>query len=161
MSVTRFENKTKVADITPNIDDILNAIYPIGVIVCGAKPTVGTWEKVVGRFLLGSSSSHKAGSTGGEESHTLTVNEMPKHMHRSSAPNNNTSTTTAGTAGAILNINNAGPKWVGTGTSVNDDFMADAKANVDNKNSGLWAGGGQAHNNMPPYLSVDMWRRTA
>lgn len=32
MSVTRYENKTKVADITPNIDDILNAIYQL---TCG------------------------------------------------------------------------------------------------------------------------------
>ena len=28
MSVTRYENKTKVASISPNVDDILNAIYP-------------------------------------------------------------------------------------------------------------------------------------
>ena len=80
---------------------------------------------------------------------------MPKHMHRSSAPNNNTSTTTVSTAGVILNINNVGPTWVRTGTTVNDDLMADTKANVDNKNSGLWAGGGRAHNNMPPYIVVN------
>lgn len=144
MGVTRFENKTKVADITPNIDNILNAIYPIGVIVCGAKPTVGTWEKVEGRFLLGSSSSHGVGSTGGEETHTLTVNEMPRHSH---------------------NLNHPYAVW--GKTSTNNGFA---------KSSGNWTGSdvaggdykhtantgnGQAHNNMPPYLSVDMWRRTA
>ena len=135
MSVTRFENKTKVADITPNIDEILNAIYPIGVIVCGAKPTVGTWEKVVGRFLLGSSSSHKAGSTGGEEKHKLTVNEMPSHSHTISEGNSS-----PGSQWSLGSVQNGG-RNTSMGT---------------NK-----TGGGQAHNNMPPYLSVDMWRRTA
>lgn len=145
MSVTRFENKTKVADITPNIDDILNAIYPIGVIVCGAKPTVGTWEKVVGRFLLGSSSSHKAGSTGGEETHKLTVNEIPSHTHNF----------VAGYAvWGPRNTNNAfatgsGNNWAGS------DALGGNYARTVN------TGGNQAHNNMPPYLSVDMWRRTA
>lgn len=144
MSVTRFENKTKVADITPNIDEILNAIYPIGVIVCGAKPTVGTWEKVEGRFLLGSSSSHKAGSTGGEETHKLTVNEMPSHTHGQNPPimaygkssNNSMATFTVYT--------NDG--WKGS------DLLGNPILNT---------GGNRAHNNMPPYLSVDMWRRTA
>ena len=162
-TVITNSNITDKKPASPNVysESILDLIYPVGAIAIGAKPSIGTWQRIQGRFLWASNTAHPAGATGGEETHTLTVNEMPKHMHRSSAPNNNTSTTTAGTAGAILNINNAGPRWAGTGTSVNDDLMADAKANVDNKNSGLWAGGGRAHNNMPPYLSVDMWRRTA
>ena len=144
MSVTRFENKTKVADITPNIDDILNAIYPIGVIVCGAKPTVGTWEKVEGRFLLGSSSSHKAGSTGGEEKHKLTEAEMPSHSHNFSS-----GYAVWGPTSTNLGFAQTGGNWTGSDTA-----------------GGVYArtvstGSGQAHNNMPPYLSVDMWRRTA
>lgn len=154
MSIIRFENKTKVADITPNIDDILNAIYPIGVIVCGAKPTVGTWEKVEGKFLLGSSSSHPAGNTGGEESHTLTIDEMPRHNHRVQAPNYNTANTTVTQAGIVLNQGN---NWVQPGANnLNGDVFADVAANA-----ATFTGGGQAHNNMPPYLSVDMWRRIA
>lgn len=146
MSVTRFENKTKVADITPNIDDILNAIYPIGVIVCGAKPTVGTWEKVAGRFLLGSSSSHKAGSTGGEEKHKLTEAEMPIHNHNIMIGWNNGG---SGQDTIGYSSNNQGARGYQYNTG-----GASVKAIQDK-------GGGQAHNNMPPYLSVDMWRRTA
>ena len=146
MSVTRFENKTKVADITPNIDEILNAIYPIGVIVCGAKPTVGTWEKVEGRFLLGSSSSHAAGSTGGEETHKLTEAEMPIHNHN-----------------IMLGWNNGGSGPDTIGYASNNQGARAYQYNTGG--SGVKAlqdkGGGQAHNNMPPYLSVDMWRRTA
>lgn len=159
-----MNGKTKVAELTTqNVDSatILDMVYPVGSIAFGVKPNIGTWQKIQGRFLLGSSSSYRVGATGGEATHKLTVNEMPKHMHRSSAPNNNTSTSTAGTAGAILNINNAGPKWVSAGTTVNDDLMADAKMNVSNKNSGLWTGGDRAHNNMPPYEVVDIWKRIA
>ena len=131
--ITRFDGTTKVADVSTTVDDILNAIYPIGVIVCGAKPTVGTWEKVEGKFLLGSSSSHKAGSTGGEEKHKLTINEMPAHKHN----------------GHFINLNaNGAFDYAGGGK-----YAADAPTSS--------TGGGQAHNNMPPYLSVDMWRRTA
>ena len=141
--ITRFEGTTKVADVTPaslTIDDI----YPIGIIVCGAKPTVGTWEKVEGRFLLGSSSLHKAGSTGGEETHKLTVNEMPSHRHD-------------------------GDSWVlndaGSGYQQRDNTAQGGTFNSPWRNDNNWrtssTGGGQAHNNMPPYLSVDMWRRTA
>ena len=131
--ITRYDGTQKIADVSPTVDDILNAIYPIGVIVCGAKPTVGTWEKVVGRFLLGSSSSHKAGSKGGEEKHTLTISEMPAHHHN----------------GHFINLNANGVF----------DYARGGKYTADS--STTTTGGGQAHNNMPPYLSVDMWRRTA
>ena len=146
MSVIRFENKTKVADITPNIDDILNAIYPIGVIVCGAKPTVGIWEKVEGKFLLGSSSSHPAGNTGGEESHTLTIDEMPVHNHNIMIGWDNGGYG-ADTIGYDSHNQGARQYQYFTGGSSEPAIQ-------DN-------GGGQAHNNMPPYLSVDMWRRIA
>ena len=142
--ITRFDGTTKVADVSTTVDDILNAIYPIGVIVCGAKPTVGTWEKVEGKFLLGSSSSHKAGSTGGEETHKLTTNEMPSHNH-----NFNYGYAVWGPRATNLGFAQTGGNWTGSDTS-GGNYAHTANA-----------GGGQAHNNMPPYLSVDMWRRTA
>ena len=40
-----------------------------------------TWVKIEGKFLLGTSDSHAINSTGGEETHTLTVNEIPSHNH--------------------------------------------------------------------------------
>lgn len=156
MGVTRFENKTKVADITPNtdeilnkvaditpnIDEILNAIYPIGVIVCGAKPSIGTWERIQGRFLWASNTAHPAGSTGGEETHKLTVNEMPSHSHglKSNSTDGNKDWVLKDHR-AEINISNMNFQWEGKAVSN--------------------TGGGQPHNNMPPYLSVDMWRRTA
>ena len=143
--ITRFEGTTKVADVTPaplTIDDI----YPIGIIVCGAKPTVGTWEKVEGRFLLGSSSTYEVDSTGGEAAHKLTTSEIPSHTHTTQLGNgyyvtiDDTSSSKYGIQGGSFVQMSWGP------------------------NSGEYTGktgGGQAHNNMPPYLVVDMWRRTA
>lgn len=146
MSITRFNNKTKVADIMPNIDDILNAVYPIGVIVCGAKPTVGTWEKVEGRFLLGSSSSHEADSTGGEETHKLTTNEMPSHTHTTQLGN-----------GYYVTIDDTSSSKYGI---ANGSFVNMSWGSSSGRTTGS-TGGNLAHNNMPPYLAVDMWRRIA
>lgn len=128
------------------IQAVFDAIYPIGIIVSGAKPSLGTWEKVEGRFLLGSSSSHAAGSTGGEEMHELTTNEMPLHNH----------TTQLG-AGSYVTIDD--------GASTTYKIAYGDYVNVSwGPNSGKYTGNtgsGAAHNNMPPYLTVDMWKRTA
>lgn len=143
--ITRFDGTTKVADVTPaplTIDDI----YPIGIIVCGAKPTVGTWEKVEGRFLLGSSSSYEVGSTGGEEAVSLSVNQMPRHNHETQLGN-----------GYFVTIDDSSPNKYGIagGSFVNMSWGPNS-----GKTTGS-TGGSLPHTNMPPYLSVDMWRRIA
>ena len=141
--ITRFEGTTKVADVTTQLTttDVLDLIYPIGSIAIGAKPSIGTWEKIQGRFLWASSTAHPAGSTGGEETHKLTVNEMPSHTHTT---NRDINAWDGSKVGYDFNYG------VGTGAPVG------AGSNILNN-----TGGSQAHNNMPPYLSVDMWRRTA
>ena len=117
--------------------------YPVGSIylsVTEVDPAAlfgGTWERIGGRFLLGADSTYAAGSTGGEAAHTLTVDEMPKHNHE------------------IDNLNASGNAT---------PFMAvqaqDKKGYGGNVQT-MYAGGGKAHNNMPPYLAVYMWKRTA
>lgn len=136
--ITRFEGTTKVADVTPTqltTTDVLDLIYPVGSVAIGAKPSLGTWERIQGRFLWASNTAHPAGSTGGEEKHTLTVNEIPSHSHTISEGNGS-----------------PGSQW-SLGTVQNSGRNTTMKTNN--------TGGGRAHNNMPPYLSVDMWRRTA
>lgn len=96
----------------------------------------GTWKEISGVFMLSRSSSHAVGSTGGEENHTLTTNEMPRHKHSISwgygaGPSNNKKI-------RVDSISPASP-WVGTD----------------------YSGGGQAHNNMPPYLVCYRWQRIA
>ena len=65
-------------------------IYPVGSIFMKATDTdnpgkvIGdTWAQIQGKFLLGASSSYVIKSTGGEDTHTLTANEMPSHNHYS------------------------------------------------------------------------------
>ena len=63
--------------------DLLDLVYPIGSIYMNTNNVNpqsifgGIWQKIEGRFLLGSSGGYTLGSLGGEATHTLTVNEMP------------------------------------------------------------------------------------
>ena len=123
-------------------------IYPVGAIylsVLDADPADifgGTWEKLKDRFLLGAGDVYKAGATGGEEEHTLTVKEMPNHSHKVTDAN-----------GGQLNYNSNGASGSGNyGISPGVDW--------DNMKT-TSVGSGQPHNNMPPYLAVHMWKRVA
>lgn len=124
------------------IQAVFDAIYPIGVIIAGAKPSIGTWERIQGRFLWASNTAHPAGNTGGSETVTLNVNQIPSHTHtlKYEVP------VWGGGTGQFQF--NTGGVWQGSSTY---------PTNTVNNNTG----GGQAHDNMPPYLSVDMWKRTA
>lgn len=140
-----------VNTLTNKFASIIDIVYPVGSIymsVNAADPSTlfsGTsWEKLQGRFLLGSNSTYKPGSTGGEATHTLTQNEMPKHTHPMYSYN---------------------PGGDGTWTPDEGSYLVDSV--TDNKNTWWarlamgYAGGGAAHNNMPPYLVVNMWKRTS
>ena len=139
-------------------NNILNSIYPVGSIyistniVSPADLFGGTWQRIQGRFLLGADSTYSAGSTGGEETHTLTVNEIPAHAGH--LPVNSGSHTGYGDAGGL---------YLSQGTMAT--YGTDPRG-WDNNGSemtptGVDRGGDQAHNNMPPYLAVYMWERTA
>ena len=131
---------------------IFDAIYPVGSIymsVANTNPATifgGTWERITGRFLLAatdggsSGASQAAGNTGGEATHLLTADEsgLPSHHHTINYRNvfasgtNRAGVYQSGTAEGIWNTANAGG--------------SNAAA---------------AHNNMPPFLSVYVWKRTA
>ena len=117
--------------------------YPVGAIylsVTDADPAAlfgGTWERIGGRFLLGADSTYAAGSTGGEAAHQLTTAEMPSHNH------------------ALDNYNVTG------GTTSFMTVQANDKRGYSGNVNTLYTGGNQPHNNMPPYLAVYMWKRTA
>lgn len=124
---------------------ILDNVYPVGSIYMSVNSTNpknlfgGTWEQIQGRFLFGMNSSYPAGSTGGEITHKLTQGEMPKHNHIIYAPN-------AGgpDKGAALGFPEVGSSntWWATACMTEQ------------------TGNNEAHNNMPPYLSVYIWKRT-
>lgn len=64
------------------------ASYPVGSVYTSSKPTSpaelfgGTWEPIQDTFLWCAGPKHAAGTTGGEETHTLTVDEVPSHAHK-------------------------------------------------------------------------------
>ena len=99
----------------------------------------GTWEQLQNRFLLGAGSSYSNGATGGSATHTLTVDEMPSHRH--SSPDRRFASSTSGPVGM-------------RGANLSDDY-------TDGVSYTAYTGGGKAHNNMPPYIQVSIWRRTA
>lgn len=139
-----------LADIgAATVSAMLNKVYPVGSIYISVNSTDpktlfgGTWVQIKDRFLLAAGTTYKAGATGGEATHKLTTNEMPAHAH-------------------YMAVGNAGGDETWT-PNVGSWLVNDV---TDNKHT-WWgqigmdeAGGGAAHNNMPPYLAVYVWKRT-
>lgn len=135
------ELPTPYTRATPaKLQNLLDYIYPVGSVyisyshVSPASLFGGTWVRIENAFLWGVDSKGTIGQTGGEKTHTLTVDELPSHTH-----------------GSVYSQHANGTKdkaWYNTaGTSV-------AYGTVT-------TGGDAAHNNMPPYVQVSIWRRTA
>ena len=125
------------------------AAYPVGAIYISTVSTSpaslfgGTWTQIKDRFLYSVGDTAFAGQQGGEISHTLTINEMPYHSHNTYADDNFCAYRTGNNNDwkqVLVNAYN--------GTTISDKWIG-------------FTGGGAAHNNMPPYLTVYMWQRVA
>ena len=122
--------------------ELFKLIYPVGAIYISTSSTNpqtlfgGSWTQIKDRFLLAAGSSYSAGTTGGEATHKLTIDEMPAHSdsYRLKGGENTDSQTALLTWSANVSYQT----WYTTDT-----------------------GGNTAHNNMPPYLVVYVWKRTA
>ena len=129
-----------------DVSTVLDKVYPVGSIYMSVNSTNpktlfgGTWVQIKDRFLLAAGTTYKAGATGGEAAHTLTASEMPSHNHAVYYPN----------AGAA---DHSAPGNYPDGPSDSTYYAIGSYTSS--------AGGGTAHNNMPPYLSVYVWKRTA
>lgn len=139
-----------LADIgAATVSAMLDKAYPVGSIymsVNSANPQTlfgGTWVQIKDRFLLASGTTYKAGTTGGEATHTLTNSEMPAHAHEMYSANGGGDSTWNPNVGTYL---------VDSITSDKTTWYAQLGMNS--------AGGSGAHNNMPPYLVVYVWKRT-
>ena len=168
---TQTNDRTNAPSIRAVREAIENSsleIYPIGSIymsVNDVNPATifgGTWQQIKDKFLLASGDTYENGATGGEAtnsytpngsvgSHTLTIEEIPSHTHNFS----------------LDDIWNDGTLWLA--------YSQTAEAGVqstDISKPTAATGGGQPHNhgftgtpatinNMPPYLAVNVWVRTA
>lgn len=110
-----------------------------------------TWEQKKDVFILASGDTYKAGSTGGEAKHVLTVDEIAKHRHWIS--------------GAAYDDGNMSS----SGVSNTQDYGLAADAGSYSQSDvgkqygryDQYTGGSQPHNNMPPYFAMPFWIRTA
>ena len=138
------------------IQDFLDKIHPIGSIYMSMNNTNpsklfgGYWVQIKDTFLLACGEQYNADDPNsftalhGEAEHTLTIDEMPTHNHKESD------------AGARVKDNDTNIQGYGFTSSGNviNNYQQDTQYSyTQNK------GGGQAHNNMPPYMAVYMWKR--
>ena len=130
----------------PTVADYINIVYPVGSYYetsdISFNPNVswtGTWvEDTAGLVLVASDSGtfNTVGATGGEETHTLTVPEMPSHSH---------------------NVNLTG----GDSPSATGRLQWTATTKQEFAGAVVATGGDGAHNNLQPYVVVKRWHRTA
>lgn len=151
--------------------NILDLVYPIGSIymsVNSVSPTTfigGEWERIEDMFLLAAGASYSAGTTGGDNEHvhttgghTLTVNELPSHQHESLNSRAFVSTDRSHTPSRRAQA---------AGTGADNTLYSDV--GLVRQNATEFTGGGKAHShgdtgkasNLPPYLAVYVWKRTA
>ena len=147
-TVTGQPSGTVIFRLSEEPTDIERA-YPVGTIyinVTDTNPSVllgfGTWQRIdAGRTLVSSSTSGRylTGNKGGEETHTLTVQELPSHNHAQ----NVSAYSASGKAGGRV------------------DYKEDNKVTFYSQGISTGeTGGGLGHNNMPPYVAVSIWQRT-
>ena len=145
-------------DADYEVDEVVNTVYPVGSIYLsvngtnpGSLPSFAgtTWVAYgEGRTLIG----HGAGAgltdrptveaTGGAETHTLTKAEIPPHTH--------------------TYLGNYYDGSTDHGLEYKNTFAYTSYHNYIETSNGASEGlGGQAHNNMQPYIVTYMWKRTA
>ena len=130
---------------------LLEKTYPVGAIymstvyISPASIFGGTWTRLYDRFLVGGGSDYSIGSTGGEKTHKLTTTEMPKHTHYANKYKD----------GMNYIVHYSSNETTGFKTSAGSGGHGVLLAALEN------TGGGNEHNNLPPYLAVYMWKRTA
>lgn len=179
----KIERGKIATDWIPSLEDIKNEIakdiYPVGSIYMSVNSTEpstlfgGTWERLKGRFLIGAGAvadtnsntnfgslgaekpNIVSGETGGQYYHKLNIDEMPEHHH-----DTNDYTLVVNKNAAQIKTNMGAKPVINDGEYTNIIPNIKATKNEDGNATGD-AGGDGKHNNMPPYLAVYMWKRTA
>lgn len=152
--ITNVGTPTEDEDAVNKIS-LLDLVYPVGSIYLAYNHTSpaslfgGTWTRIENQFLWAVSDGGSIGITGGSSTHTLTESEMPSHRHNlvgdgTKITQNDSILFVSGTAY---------PARGGIGVGAN--YSSNGYVSIGD------TGGGAAHNNMPPYIQVSVWRRTA
>ena len=143
------------------------AAYPVGSIYMSVAATDpgtlfgGTWSRIYGKFLFAADGNIQAGQVGGELAHMLTEDELPKLRGGIMTGSGENLPDTNGygvfrSANGICSTTT--PRH--NGQPMQDAWSTfpagEAYAGLD-----IVFGANQPHNNMPPYLAVYVWQRTA
>jgi hypothetical protein len=139
--------------------DGARACFPVGTILMtteNVNPSTyigGTWVALNDVFLFAASETHPAGETGGSETVALKTAQMPRHNHF--VINMSKGTTSPDYLHTVARSDFEHSQWENARYQL---YGVDAEAN-SGKSS--YVGSGTAHDNMPPYLAVYVWKRTA
>lgn len=153
------------------LNDVMNILLPIGYIfqwnpVDGSDVDlstpekvhsyfgIGVWEQVKDRFLLAAGDNYEASETGGESSHAITVEEMPRHKHDKIIIDQIGTVFRGASNGSELGM-------VGNLATIhyNTGVVGEVAGNYDFTTND--AGGNTPMDTMPPYISVYTWQRIA
>ena len=137
------------------INNLIDVVYPVGSIymsVNTVSPSIlfgfGVWEKIEDKFLLGSGTTYANGSTGGSADAVIV-----SHSHQSSADGEYIVTSEEDTANNTrVAYSASGNRWVDGQTSPSN-FHHRTRTNT--------VGEDGTNKNMPPYITVNIWKRTA
>ena len=137
-----------------NNQSVADLVYPVGSIYLSVNSNNpgtlfgGVWEQLKDKFLLGAGDIYAANTMGGEAEHILKVEEMPSHNHSIRAGD--------GGNGEVVGVYDT----PGSGyTSYYLKYgLTSAVSPVLNN---TYSGGNQAHNNMPPYMTIYIPKRVS
>lgn len=158
---------------------LIDLIYPIGSIYISMNETDpailfgGTWERISGRFLLGCGedgpganndtgfgqltidqqtwfSQTAPGITSGEFVNTLTENQLPII---------DTGTISWHGQEHGTHVYRLNGKWYGTQITGQYQTTGATSGAFSHGDIGIRFGGGNSHNNMPPFITVAIWQR--
>ena len=137
------------------INNLIDVVYPVGSIymsVNTVSPSVlfgfGVWEKIEDKFLLGSGTTYANGSTGGSADAVIV-----SHSHQPNADGEYIVTSEEKTANNTkVAYSASGNRWVDGQTS---------ESHFHHRTSTNTVGEDGTNKNMPPYITVNIWKRTA
>lgn len=171
-----INKKNSIVNFNKEKKDVLLRVYPVGSIYMSINSTNpnnlfgGNWESLAsGRMLIGQSGAYPNATEGGESAHVLTKAEIPSHSHSGTTAIKNLEGKFSSTINmsrgyyngtGIVNLYSAGTSYIGGGGADSNwlrNYEIDASHNHTFTTSNT--GDNEAHNNMPPYLAVYMWKR--